>query len=685
MRNIYPLPLFLILFSLLCYSCTPEETPPSEEEPPFIENRFSDPVLQAIHNHQDKRWQDSLVPYLTHENPIYRKEAAVALGNIQEIAMVPFLTDMLTDADPEVAAAAAYAIGQTKHESGALALRTALETPDSAWNQDNGFFYSRLTEALGRCGKKLDLDYLIYKHQELTVPHDDAALHMAIYRFSMRRITTPESQAISAAGLLDPDPAIAEQAAFGLTRLRSESADTSIIRQQVLPHLDKLLPQVKWSAVRCLRHLPTEEVNPVLTGIFLDETEDYRCRVNALTSWTPEYDANMISRMKSVLLHENAQIAVAAVGVLRAKIDSADIDDILGVAAEANNLRVKADLYRWALKVAEAIYDANDSQYNLIRTADVRKIIHEEINGTQDRYYHRNLLVALSESGNELDYLRDVTLKGEHPIYQSGGMEAIGYMLQRDSTRLSAEEELAFLKKVLKVDDEAVRATAGYWLDTSEKRYGDLIKDASFLREAMESLDLPTDAETYLILQSALWKYDPKEPQVKYQIPYNHPIDWTTAARISSDAKAVFKTSRGEFTMDFIVDIAPASVVNFVELIEMDYFDGKTFHRIAPNFVAQGGCSRGDGWGGYPETIRSEWPDIRYKTGSVGIASAGKDTESSQLFITHCPTPHLDGNYSIFAEVSAGMDIVDRLEMGDVIEDVVLVGVKEADKGKSPE
>ncbi|MCL4105624.1 UNVERIFIED_CONTAM: hypothetical protein GTU68_057499 [Idotea baltica] len=108
----------------------------------------------------------------------------------------------------------------------------------------------------------------------------------------------------------------------------------------------------------------------------------------------------------------------------------------------------------------------------------------------------------------------------------------------------------------------------------------------------------------------------------------------------------------------------------------MDYFDSKTFHRIAPNFVAQGGCSRGDGWGGYPETIRSELPDIRYKTGSVGIASAGKDTESSQLFITHCPTPHLDGNYSIFAEVSAGMEVVNQLEMGDVIEDVVLVGVK---------
>lgn len=677
MRTFYPLILFIALSTFFFPACTPDEIPPPPKERPFIDNRFSDPVLQTIHNYQDHRWQDSLVPFLTHENPVYRKEAAVAVGNIQEVAMIPFLADLLEDPDVEVATAAAYAIGLTKHEDGALPLRTALDMPDSVWQRDGGFLYSRLTEALGRCGKKIDLDYLVFQHNELTVPHDDAGLHMGIYRFSQRRISSPEAQGISAAGLLNDDPVIAEQAAFGLSRLGTSNADTSVIRQQVLPHLHGLPAQVKWSALRCLKHLPADEANPALEKIFLDESQDYRCRVNALATWKPAPDSNLVDKMAPIILHENAQIGVAAIAALRSKVDSVDAWDVRNLIPKAKNLRVKADLYAWAIKITEKTRELKSK-------AGILNEVHKEIEATQDRYYHRNLLLALGESGDQLDYLIDITLNGSDPTFQSGAMMGMSTLLQRDTLRMSAPDELEFLKEALLAEDAAVKATAGFWLETSEKRYGSLIKDAQFLRDAMEKLDLPTEAETYLLLQRALWKYDTDEPQVRYQIPYNNPIDWNTVARISSDAQAIFKTSKGEFTLNFIVDIAPASVVNFVELIEMDYFDSKTFHRIAPNFVAQGGCSRGDGWGGYPETIRSELPDIRYKTGSVGIASAGKDTESSQLFITHCPTPHLDGNYSIFAEVSAGMDIVDKLEMGDVIEDVTLVGVKAAAKTDAP-
>ena len=124
--------------------------------------------------------------------------------------------------------------------------------------------------------------------------------------------------------------------------------------------------------------------------------------------------------------------------------------------------------------------------------------------------------------------------------------------------------------------------------------------------------------------------------------------------------------------MEFFVEESPGSVSAILKLINDGYYDGKAFHRVVPNFVAQGGCPRGDGWGSMDYTIRSEFTSRGYQTGTVGLASAGKDTESCQWFITHSPTPHLDGRYSIIAEVVDGMDVVHQLEVGDLIESMQL-------------
>ena len=103
------------------------------------------------------------------------------------------------------------------------------------------------------------------------------------------------------------------------------------------------------------------------------------------------------------------------------------------------------------------------------------------------------------------------------------------------------------------------------------------------------------------------------------------------------------------------------------------YYDGKVFHRVVPNFVAQGGGPLGDGFGSESYAIRTETPGIRWdRAGLVGMASAGKDTEGVQFFITHRPTPHLDGNYTIFGQVTEGQDVVDRITVGTVIEEVTI-------------
>ena len=114
--------------------------------------------------------------------------------------------------------------------------------------------------------------------------------------------------------------------------------------------------------------------------------------------------------------------------------------------------------------------------------------------------------------------------------------------------------------------------------------------------------------------------------------------------------------------------LAPMTTANWIELVKRNYFNGKNFHRVVPNFVIQSGCNRGDGFGAMNYIIRSEYSRAFYnRAGMVGMASAGPDTESSQFFITCAATPHLDGRYTIFAYVKEGMNIVETIQRGDKI------------------
>lgn len=135
-------------------------------------------------------------------------------------------------------------------------------------------------------------------------------------------------------------------------------------------------------------------------------------------------------------------------------------------------------------------------------------------------------------------------------------------------------------------------------------------------------------------------------------------------------AKLTFRTKKGDITVALDTEQAPLTSGNLYALARKGYFRNVTFHRVVPDFVAQGGDPRGDGEGGPGYSIRCELTHRPYLRGTMGMALAGKDTGGSQFFFTHTPQPHLDGRYTVFGEVTAGMDVVDALLEGDVILDV---------------
>lgn len=130
----------------------------------------------------------------------------------------------------------------------------------------------------------------------------------------------------------------------------------------------------------------------------------------------------------------------------------------------------------------------------------------------------------------------------------------------------------------------------------------------------------------------------------------------------------------GEIRMEFFLQDAPKTVTNFVTLVKKGFYNGLTFHRVVPNFVVQGGCPKGDGTGGPGYTIPAEFNGQKHVRGTVAMArSQHPDSAGSQFYICYGPTPHLDGSYTVFGRVVAGMEHVDRIRRGDRMASVTIV------------
>jgi len=125
-----------------------------------------------------------------------------------------------------------------------------------------------------------------------------------------------------------------------------------------------------------------------------------------------------------------------------------------------------------------------------------------------------------------------------------------------------------------------------------------------------------------------------------------------------------------EIKIELFEQDAPNTVANFEALANSGFYDGLTFHRVIPGFVAQGGCPNGDGTGGPGYMIDCEINANKHERGAVSMAHAGPNTGGSQFFIVYEPQPHLDGVHTVFGRVTEGMEHVDAFRGHDRMERV---------------
>ena len=135
---------------------------------------------------------------------------------------------------------------------------------------------------------------------------------------------------------------------------------------------------------------------------------------------------------------------------------------------------------------------------------------------------------------------------------------------------------------------------------------------------------------------------------------------------------ATIATSRGTIRLQLHEDKTPRTVANFEKLVDDGFYNKLTFHRVIPDFMVQAGCPEGTGTGGPGYTFEDEFhPDLKHTVpGVLSMANAGPNTNGSQFFITHVPTPWLDNKHSVFGQVLSGQEVVDAVQQGDVMESV---------------
>ncbi len=670
--------------------------------------------LRTIHDSQ-------LMHLLSDDDPIVRERAVIAYGSLQDTSVMSLLVEALTDKDPRIQYAAAFAIGQTapqlsaeskrnlEHDLIWVRLDKMLELENRKSNAAD-----KLIEEIGKFGSHFALDDLLTRTVGLPAHSRDHVMPyiMSIARFAIRNVVTDNS-VLFLSPFLKPPEIIPWQVVYALQRI----GDHRLIREElnnIIPLYNSSDPLVRLNLAVLLGKIKNVAGSLEPLAKLAEYDGDWRVRVNALKALgnlDVRQHGEIVDVFRRAFLDGNQYIAITALTSfgntkLRKEDGSAKIVGTFDLLEDIAKNEQRG--YSWQAQGAAA-----STLAKLEGKSAVPFILP---NDYPQRLLQAQLLEACGESGAPvlLEKIIPFTRGGDKVIARSA-LEALQNLTQ-NNPKDSIIKQTVYNAAIaaLKQHDVAVVTTAASILGDS-LFFNSASVDA--LIDALSSLRIPDDVEAMqeiigtlgklkepraipilskqlaqndrsvaLAAFAAIKSITGKDPDV--QLPPRQDPLWTDFDftfldnlkdtlcfhHLRQDTICVrLETIRGTIVMELYKNYAPFTVMSFLKLAQRGFYRGLSFHRVVPNFVIQGGDPRGDGWGGPGYEIRSEFSPLTFETGMLGIASAGKDTEGSQFFITQSPQPHLDGRYTIFGKVVSGMDVVNSIQVDDHIFDVKIL------------
>jgi cyclophilin family peptidyl-prolyl cis-trans isomerase/HEAT repeat protein len=674
MKSILTKGLFLFLIICVGKSCVPPEY--GKETYVNIQIDFKSKEVQKLYDLQERQNIDSLRLYLRSDNPTFRYIAATAMGALKDSASIDSIAPLLKDTLLDIRIAAAHALGQIGKYEAEKHLIKAYESKDEFG--EYAPFNAAALEAIGKCGNKQSLNNLInIKTFEL---EDSILLRgqaFGIYRFGLRDTFSDASIAkmVSFVGNTTFPTNVRTIAAHYLARLKSRY-DSTVTNPICTILLTEKNPDITMALGRALgRAYNPAFVLPTLENVYKTST-DYRVKVNIINGLGEFEYAKIQPLLMLAVRDRNIHVSNTAAQFLVNKGNEVDAgyykmmvnnDEI---PSSTRHIMMGAAL-KWLI------------YYPKIRDT-LSKEIQYTYNKTPNPFEKAQILRGLAEYGWNYDFIRDEAFKKDNPKYlKTVAAECIVKIITSpdffNTFKLNASKAKKDLKAALfgmiRTGDAGMIAVAAEALrdpaaDLNKKMMRDSV---SALYQVMQRLKIPEESESYEVLRQTIGYIVDAKDIGKKKLTAPRSIDFSILGSLNETSLVTIKTTKGDIKLKLLTQNAPISVANFILLARSNFFNKKTFHRVVPNFVVQTGCPRGDGYGSLDYTISSELTPQHYDTeGYVGMASAGNHTECSQWFITHSATFHLDVNYSIFAKVISGMEVVHKIEVGDIVETVTV-------------
>lgn len=600
-------------------------------------------------------------------SPDIQYRLTLAIANSRDSIFVPSLTIMLQRPTILVRFGAAFALGQmeSKGANSALLARLLIEQNEDVKKQ--------IYLSLGKIGDVEILKSLIYNFDIDENPK--VFLRTLIYFFN-RKIINEESVKYCVKYLLNEDYIIGRSAAIALNKLSEPDL--------LMPYLNELKfasksfdPQIRAKIMKPLSLLEFDDKKETFQNLMNDKSASVRVEIVRALPKIPESD---FSWQKAI--HDNDPF-------------------VAGLALETIPADININFN--SLKYIKELIKPNHSDYlrgAAIQFLTARNLMsNPRISDFEDN--HLPYYIAGLISRNDKASLKILDSLSYHysdavatPAYL-GTLKIAEYLYDNDS--LKFEKLYNYIKQGLDSGKPTQIALAANTMRNTDKNYFrlipklykilDEIETASCLEVVLEIFNTlktlqPQDAAEHInpFLESDVLVAR-KEARNLLESLYNikkedfrsvkssktSRINLTNLKKYGLEPKVRLKTTKGTIIIKCDGFYTPYTTSTFLELINSGFYNGLTFHRVVPNFVVQGGDPRGDGWGGPDFILLNERSPKSYTLGSVGMASAGPDTEGSQFFVTISDQPHLDYNYTRFGEVVSGMETIFRITRGDRI------------------
>ena len=681
------IPLILLALAACTTAPKPAPAPAPASASPAVHGLTTEEEAHLLALEDRREYDPALTAeWLTNPNPLHRARIALALGRIgphtfadtngngekdpgEKQIGVDGLSTLVSDPDRSVRMTAAFALGQIKDPAGIDALLRFASDNDAG-------VAAEAVEALSKMAAQVGLA----RYQRFTATDEPDGVRSRAIRY-LFRFDSDEASAIAAFALDAQSPQIRQDGAYALfrrayapardrlaltlsdpdtmTRMFAAGALGRIADRSSIPVLMRALtdahPWVRTNAINALVKIAAKDENTVQSGdvgddarhvIALTDDPDPGTRASSidLLGWYATRDDGARKRLIEIASTGSRWDRELAAGAIARHFTDSDASMLSAIVPNLTNwgkvrvlegstnakggaaLRQRFATDADAMVRAAAIGNIPDATVDAEMTIVRKALVDDDVivRATAiDRYAH-------ASDSKKRETLQDAEMRGRKDSMNDARLAAIAGLADIDDP---AREP--FLRGLLLDQDPVVRRVAA-----------DLIEQK---------------------LKKNRPQYTPL-PIVRPAAEYAQIVEWSRAPHT-----ATIHMARGNIEIALLSQDAPVTAWNFAQLAQKHFFDNTTFMRVVPTFVIQGGDPRNDMNGGPGYAIRDEINLQKYTRAAVGMALSGPDTGGSQFFITHAPTPHLDGGYTIFGRVTGGMSgVVDQTERGDLVQAIAI-------------